>query len=275
MKTFFMFALALILSVNLLQYSFAQERRAWDQPKKITVDSLNATTAIISLRFDTATLSDTIFSPLFGTFIQKRTGRALMRVCYQLSLDSTFRQIVSSNGIASSNGDFSCGGTNTSVLLIPNRPLPPSNTHIDSALLIHFAIIDVRPNTTYFCRARAWSARMGWDYLLDSFYSDTLRFTTPLGTSVREQPQMIAFASTAPNPASDVVQLSWQQKHTGRVEVMLVDMLGRVVQTHSLGVLAAGEQRSTLSVAELPTGIYALRLEANGQVTMKQVVVRR
>jgi hypothetical protein len=97
------------------------------------------------------------------------------------------------------------------------------------------------------------------------------------GVSVREELSRSALegVNTTPNPASDLVQLAWQQQRAGAVELTLVDMLGRVAQAHSLGMLSAGEQRTSLSVAALPAGVYALRLEAGGHVSVQRVVVRR
>jgi hypothetical protein len=106
-------------------------------------------------------------------------------------------------------------------------------------------------------------------------------FGTPV--SVREDVPVPLAQTTplelAPNPASDLVQLAWQQERAGAVELTLMDMLGRVVQSHSLGVLGAGQQRTSLSVGELPTGVYALHLEVGGQVLpslrWQRVVVAR
>jgi hypothetical protein len=251
------------------QAQFQNPFTLWDQPKKIRVEALTASSATLVIQFDAARLADTLFSPFFGTYVSIRPERRDIDICYQIALDSTFKQTIASQGTI---GGLFC---DRGLLLLANSPLPPPNRHLDSTLVLYFPLADLRANTTYFGRARAASFRSGGDFRRTSLYSDTLRFTTPLGTSVRAEPPVVIALSSTPNPASDLVQLAWQQQRAGAVELTVVDMLGRVVQTHSLGGRSAGEQRTSLSVAGLPAGIYALRMEAGGQISVQRVVVGR
>ena len=79
-----------------------------------------------------------------------------------------------------------------------------------------------------------------------------------------------------PNPAADVVTLQLDRSPgQARGSVQLLDMLGKQVRTIDLGMEAAG-QALTVSVADLPAGIYSYRLLAGREVvaTRRLVVVR-
>lgn len=90
-------------------------------------------------------------------------------------------------------------------------------------------------------------------------------------------PRGLAIASVWPNPVRASLSLGITLPSSGRVELELLDVSGRVVATSSPGVLAPG--RHTLSfdreVAQLAPGIYHARLRHSSGSVSRRVVVTR
>lgn len=73
-----------------------------------------------------------------------------------------------------------------------------------------------------------------------------------------------------PNPASEVMQISFDQEQGGAVRVDILDALGREVRTLANGSFATGTHRLNANLDGVPAGSYALRLRSASQ----QQVVR-
>jgi hypothetical protein len=80
----------------------------------------------------------------------------------------------------------------------------------------------------------------------------------------------------APNPAKDMLSVSYTLREDGAVTLELVDMHGTSVQTMVQGEQAAGEYSMTTRLKNLPSGAYILRLVSAGGTlkTHKVEVVR-
>ena len=93
------------------------------------------------------------------------------------------------------------------------------------------------------------------------------------GTTTYSPVRVVAFAppslapsvSLYPNPATDQTTLDLIALPTGSYEVQVLDLAGRIVQTHTL----AGGQAHLLTVGELPSGSY-LVLISNGTLKFSQ-----
>ena len=72
-----------------------------------------------------------------------------------------------------------------------------------------------------------------------------------------------------PNPATDYIQLSLDRSITEQAELRIVDAQGRVVYTVKTANFA--EQ---IEVANLPAGMYFVRLEIDNEVVSGQFVKR-
>ncbi|MBD0255867.1 MAG: T9SS type A sorting domain-containing protein [Cytophagales bacterium] len=77
-----------------------------------------------------------------------------------------------------------------------------------------------------------------------------------------------------PNPAQDVVQVTYKAKADGQGSVEVSDAtsqrkLSRTVELH------AGDNVVDLDVTSLPTGIYFLRFTAEGKEVTKKLVVAK
>ncbi len=84
-----------------------------------------------------------------------------------------------------------------------------------------------------------------------------------------------AGATVVPNPAGSVAELRFMAPVTGPVEFDLLDLAGRILVQRSELVVAAGDNRMRLPMAELPDGAYMLRLRtASGSQAVRFVVAR-
>ena len=76
-----------------------------------------------------------------------------------------------------------------------------------------------------------------------------------------------------PNPAKDNAQVVLNVKEAGRVQVDLLDVLGRTVKGLHNAPLPQGVRRMDLQVSELPAGLYFIRMEQEGQSQTVRFVV--
>ncbi|HQW40980.1 MAG TPA: M43 family zinc metalloprotease [Flavobacteriales bacterium] len=76
-----------------------------------------------------------------------------------------------------------------------------------------------------------------------------------------------------PNPAKDNAQVVLNVKAAGRVQVDLLDVLGRTVKGLHNAPLPQGVRRMDLQVSELPAGLYFIRMEQEGQSQTVRFVV--
>ncbi len=79
-----------------------------------------------------------------------------------------------------------------------------------------------------------------------------------------------SLVSILPNPARDHVNV-YLSGNEGLVrKVTLLDLTGRAVQAQSL---EAGKMEAEFNLADLPMGVYFIRLEENGQVQTRKLLV--
>ncbi len=99
--------------------------------------------------------------------------------------------------------------------------------------------------------------RPGW--LRNGF---TIRVREQLSTGVQED-EVLNELRTWPNPVNDRLNLSFRSTLRGTMQLQIVDVNGRVLRTTN-ATFATGDDRIELSTAELPAGLYLLRMEQAG-----------
>ena len=67
--------------------------------------------------------------------------------------------------------------------------------------------------------------------------------------------------SLFPNPVADQLQISYQAVQAGSVQLAIVNVQGSIVQQQSVNS-QSGANQATISVAQLPAGLYILRLQS-------------
>ena len=76
-----------------------------------------------------------------------------------------------------------------------------------------------------------------------------------------------------PNPTSVVPSVVYSLREGAGAELVLVDLLGRVVLRRELGAQGPGEHEVVLDRSRVPAGIYWLRLREAGHVASARIVV--
>jgi len=79
----------------------------------------------------------------------------------------------------------------------------------------------------------------------------------------------------APNPLRDRTDITLTIGTPTRVQMVLLNVLGQSVQNVANEMVSAGEHNFTLDATALPTGTYYLRLETNGEVVTKKLVIEK
>jgi len=102
-------------------------------------------------------------------------------------------------------------------------------------------------------------------------------------SSSEEEVDTVQLLGTFPNPAQDEAAVHYalptqedgEQAVRGPVELQLYDILGRRVKTVSYEEGDAGRHEQKIHVSDLSSGLYVLRLQAQGQSQSQKMVVMR
>ncbi len=76
----------------------------------------------------------------------------------------------------------------------------------------------------------------------------------------------------SPNPAKDFTTISYETSEEAPLQIQVFDITGRLVAQQSQPSLNAGTHQTILDVAHLPTGLYMLHLESNGQKIVEKLI---
>ncbi len=99
-----------------------------------------------------------------------------------------------------------------------------------------------------------------------SFEIDWISFGTEMIVGVRDFKELGAL-SIYPNPASDVLNFSYQLTTANAVVIELFDVTGRQLRVRDYGTQSAGENLAVLPVADLVAGTYFARLRVGNHFT--------
>ncbi|MGY3088770.1 hypothetical protein ACVWYF_001810 [Hymenobacter sp. UYAg731] len=95
-----------------------------------------------------------------------------------------------------------------------------------------------------------------------------------VNTAVRDRADLAAGVSLYPNPTSGRTALAFSLARTARVELSVMDALGRRVATVTAAMLPAGPQELRWEAGAAKPGLYLVRLVVDGQsAATRQVVV--
>ncbi|MBK8566251.1 MAG: agmatine deiminase family protein [Saprospiraceae bacterium] len=100
------------------------------------------------------------------------------------------------------------------------------------------------------------------------------RFHVDQFVSSAVEPKEAAIKSIYPNPASGITVIPISTTNPIQASIELIDVLGQHVSTIFAGQLQHGETRHYLDAAQLPTGIYFVRLQTATGISSQKVVVR-
>jgi PKD repeat protein len=102
----------------------------------------------------------------------------------------------------------------------------------------------------------------------------SINVVSPLTTVAPAASQALGL-QLSPNPAQEQVRLNLTLGTPGTAQVRLLDLQGRVLQARALGQLPAGLSTETLTLSELPEGIYLVEALVDGQRSVQKLVHTR
>lgn len=91
--------------------------------------------------------------------------------------------------------------------------------------------------------------------------------------SVNEENVLQESMWAGPNPADDAIMLSFFAPATGVATISLFDAAGRNALQETATVNTSGQTKLYINTAELPQGIYLVKLEMNGTVAWKKIAL--
>ncbi len=104
---------------------------------------------------------------------------------------------------------------------------------------------------------------------------DGTTFPLQLATNVRTLTDQLGYYRVAPNPASSMVQVSYELSEKLDLQLTLFDANGRLLQLRNLGEQIPGEYTEELNVAQLPEGVYFLNLVSSQGVANQRIIVTK
>jgi hypothetical protein len=84
-----------------------------------------------------------------------------------------------------------------------------------------------------------------------------------------------AMFNTYPNPATDRVTVEYLMSEHGDLTLDVINLQGIKVRTFQQPNLREGMFKTTLNTRDLPAGMYTIRLNANGVILTRKVVITR
>jgi hypothetical protein len=100
-------------------------------------------------------------------------------------------------------------------------------------------------------------------------------FTVSCDVDAHEQPAQFALAPPAPNPFNPSTLVRWSLAQAGPARLELFNLKGERVRVLADGLQERGPHLLTLEAGGLASGIYLLRLEAEGQSAVQRLVLLR
>lgn len=94
-------------------------------------------------------------------------------------------------------------------------------------------------------------------------------------TLPRLQPVEFALDEPYPNPFNSRTWINFSMPNSGRAQVTLWDLNGRLIRLLAEDQYQAGEHSLALNAGDLPSGIYLVRLEAADMIAQRKVLLLR
>jgi hypothetical protein len=108
----------------------------------------------------------------------------------------------------------------------------------------------------------------------NGIYSATITSVNDIVTVPEAEQSLVHGMNVYPNPATDVVNIRYTLEKASDVEIVILDELGRVIRAVQKAQTGMGEQSAQVNVADLPAGIYYIRMVAGDVVESKGLIVQ-
>jgi len=114
-------------------------------------------------------------------------------------------------------------------------------------------------------------------YLHDYHYDIDEIIIAPTGTAGSEEPSIpLSLDQPCPNPVVENASLGFSLPFSGNVDITVYDVSGRIVQTILSGSVESGIHSVTWAPAsEITSGVYFIRLRADGEILTRHAMLLR
>ncbi|MCL5992095.1 MAG: T9SS type A sorting domain-containing protein [Bacteroidetes bacterium] len=85
----------------------------------------------------------------------------------------------------------------------------------------------------------------------------------------------LSITSIYPNPMDENAEFNFNLPNDGKVDIMIYDLMGKVVKNVFLGLRGAGVQSVKLNIENLPAGAYFCTVSSNGQRATQMITIVR
>lgn len=103
----------------------------------------------------------------------------------------------------------------------------------------------------------------------ETYYIDDISNTGSVSIAPFEDVRFNVF----PNPTTDVLQVRYELPVAAKVDLQLIDAMGRAILREELGPQSVGSKQQTLQVPSLVKGTYFLLIKMDGQVVQQKTVI--
>lgn len=104
-------------------------------------------------------------------------------------------------------------------------------------------------------------------YRTDSFWA------IELGESEEVLPESFGLESVYPNPFNSRTIIRYALVESSPVNLSLYDLSGRLVSSLASGVQTAGYHTASVNGMDMPSGVYIVRLQSNGQIAQQKLTL--
>jgi hypothetical protein len=111
------------------------------------------------------------------------------------------------------------------------------------------------------------------DYRLKQVDTDGSAEYSDVRTVTLQAPKTVEIVSTAPNPAGERARVLYQLPEQGKVELNVFNALGQRVAQVVNGVQTEGRKAQVIDTSDLSSGVYFVRLRAQGQTLTQRITV--
>jgi hypothetical protein len=80
--------------------------------------------------------------------------------------------------------------------------------------------------------------------------------------------------TVSPNPASEYANVQVMLNNSGKVEVNVYDVMGKLVLANNYGQQSTGSHTYKINTSSLPSGVYVFNVQAGDSQTSKKVIVK-
>lgn len=108
----------------------------------------------------------------------------------------------------------------------------------------------------------------------NGIYSATITSVNDIVTIPEVEQSLTLGMNVYPNPATDVLNIKYTLEKASDVEIVILDELGRMIRAVQKDQMGVGEQTAQINIADLPAGVYYIRMVAGDVVETKGLIVQ-